>query len=105
LLWLDSGVKKPSAQTLGMNEIVKFLSGLRDTHDHRFLKQEDLTGPKAKLNTSVLTHLPLGMTSGNELSDIFHHQRFHRIGVDLRRDCSTSGVGTVKDPVALPVVG
>ena len=41
-------------------------------------------------------HLRLCVASGNELADIFHHQRFHWIGIDLGRDCNASDVGTVK---------
>jgi hypothetical protein len=105
LQWLAASMKKPSAQTLGTTEIVMLVSGLRDTYDRRFLKQEDLTGLKTELNISVLTPLPLSMASGNELSNIFHHQRFHRIGMYRRRDSDGSGVGTVKGPAALLVVG
>jgi hypothetical protein len=83
----------------------KLLSGLRDTHDRRFLKEEDLAGPATQLNASVLTHLPLCVASGNESADLFHHQRFHRIGMDGRCNCNASCVGTIKAPATLLVVG
>ena len=83
----------------------KLLSGLRDTHDRRFLKEESLTGPTAEPNTSILTHFPLCMASGNELADIFHHQRFHWIDMDGRCNCDASGVGTIEAPAALVIVG
>jgi hypothetical protein len=92
-----------AGQTLGTNAIAKNLRGLRDAHDRGFLKKENLAGPAAEPNTSVLTHFPLRMAGGNELGDGFHHQRFHRIST--RRDCNASGVGTIEAPAALFVVG
>jgi hypothetical protein len=94
-----------AGQTLGKNAIAKNLRGLRDAHDRGFLKNEDIAGPAAELNASVLAHLPLCVTSGNELADIFHHQCFHWIGMDLGRDCNASDFGTVQAPAALCVVG
>jgi hypothetical protein len=88
-----------------MNEIAEPFSGLRDAQDHCFPKKEDLAGPATELNTSVLTRLPLGVAGGNELADVFHHQRFHRIGMDGRCDCNASWIGTIKAPATLLVVG
>jgi hypothetical protein len=95
--------KNPNDWTLGTNQIVALLSDLPDTHDHRFLKKEDLAGPTTELNTSILTQVPLCVAGGNELADVFHHQRFHRIGKDRRCDCNTSCVGTIKAPATLVV--